>query len=452
MSPSQASSVLIVDDEPNAVRVLSAILNEEGYRVFEARHVDEAVDTLDSHEVDAVITDMKMPGRSGIDLFDHVAEHFPDVPVIFLTAFGTVESAVSAMTRGAFYYFVKPPDFLNLKGILARAVEQRQLKRELHALKQQLAGQDNQPQLVGKTLGIQKVLEVVKAIRDSESSVLVYGETGTGKELVARALHFGSARRNKPFVAVNCAAIPQELIESELFGYEKGAFTGASAQRIGRVEQASGGTLFLDEIGELDISVQAKLLRVLQEKEIERLGGNQRVSVNFRLVSSTNRDLLKEIAAGRFREDLYYRLNVVRIDMPALRERKSDIPLVVSEFLKEFCARENKVLGLSPKVMDIFRNYDWPGNIRQLRNVIERAVALAPGRDITEQELPEEIFQRPYPETERRRAEGKTLKEMEAHAIRQALEECAGNKSKVAQMLGFSRKALYKRLKDYGIS
>jgi len=449
MSDSGHGKVLLVDDEPNALRVLSAILNEEGYETCQARNVEEAMKSL-SNDLDAAITDMRMPGRDGMHLFEYVNQRFPDIPVIFLTAYGTVDSAVQAMTRGAFYYVIKPPDYGALKGILARAVTQRRLKREVNQLKSRLTAEESPSLIIGKNQAIRRVFKLIEAIRNSESSVLVGGETGTGKELVARALHFQSSRKKQPFVAVNCAAIPGQLIESELFGYEKGAFTGASARRIGKVEEASGGTLFLDEIGELELSVQAKLLRVLQEKEIVRLGGNRKVKVDFRLVSSTNRDLASEVQSGNFREDLFYRLNVVKIDLPPLRERRDDIPCLVSEFLSEFCTREGKILTVSDEVLHIFQGHFWPGNIRQLRNIVERAVVLARGPEITLQELPEEFslvkLKTTSPEPVR------TLKDIENQAVREALVQCAGNKSKAARMLGFSRKSLYKRIREFGIS
>ena len=446
-------NILLVDDEPNAVRVLSAILEEAGYLVLKAFHVAEAKRQLQENELDAVITDIRMPGEDGLQLFEHILENFPDLPVLFLTAFGSVDSAVKAMTKGAFYYFVKPPDYTALKGILARAVEQRRLKREVRQLKAQISsrgsGSVGRPTFINGSTGSRKVWENVQAIKDTESSVLICGETGTGKELIARALHFDSVRREKPFVAVNCAAIPKELIESELFGYEKGAFTGAGGQRIGKVEHAAGGTLFLDEIGELDISVQAKLLRVLQEKEFERLGGNQQIQVDFRLVASTNRDLPVEVRDGNFREDLFYRINVFCIQVPALRERSSDIPLLAVEFLREFCARENKLLALSPEVIRIFEHYPWPGNIRQLRNVLERAVVLARGKEVLSRDLPDDLL--PQTNSLPQQPSFSSLKEMEIQMVREALERCGGNKSMTARMLGLSRKALYKRIADFNL-
>lgn len=442
--------VLIVDDEPNAIKVLSAILCEDGYEVFQAPEVESAIDIICKEDLDTIITDLKMPGKDGAQLFHYVTENHPDIPVIFLTAYGTVDSAVQAITHGAFYYFIKPPDYLKLKSILARAIEQRCLKRELEVLRKMLsAGSDNY-RIIGNTPEILKVFETIESVKNSESSVLICGETGTGKELIARALHYSCLKKDKPFVAVNCAAIPRELIESELFGYEKGAFTGAVSRRIGRFEEASGGTIFLDEIGELELSLQSKLLRVLQEKEIQRLGNSKRIEVKFRLVSSTNRDLNKEVEAGNFREDLFYRINVVQLNAPPLRERIDDIPLLVSQFLKEFCIRENKVLVVSDEVMRMFQNYQWPGNIRQLKNVIERAVVLAKGNMITHRELPAEFL------SLRKKVEPasqiKTLKNIEEEAIRNAIQDCDGNKSKAAKLLGISRKAFYKRLKDFQVS
>ncbi|KAF0221861.1 MAG: two component sigma54 specific Fis family transcriptional [Geobacteraceae bacterium] len=442
-------NVLIVDDEPNAVKVLSAILSADAYRVFESNDVESAIRVLNKRDIDAVITDLKMPGKDGMHFFDYIQENSPDIPVIFLTAFGTVESAVHAMTNKAFYYFIKPPDYEKLKGILSRAVEQRLLKRELETLRRKLSAQHGPNRIFANTLEMVKIFETIEAVKDSASSVLVCGDTGTGKELIARLLHYSSLRSEKPFVAVNCAAIPRELIESELFGYEKGAFTGAVSRRVGKFEEAAGGTIFLDEIGELELPLQAKLLRVLQEREIERLGSNKKVHVNFRLVSSTNRDLNAEIQSGYFREDLFYRINVVQITVPTLKDRKDDIPLLVSEFVKEFCILENKMLTVTDEVMDVFWNHPWPGNVRQLKNVIERAVVLAKGDKITLRHLPDGFI----PEQKKPRACGsyKTLKELELQAIKDALQEHKGNKSKAAKVLGISRKTFYKRLKELQI-
>lgn len=445
--------VLIVDDEPNAIKVLSAILSKAGYKTSGAENVEMAINMIHEIDIDTIITDLKMPGRDGIELFEYAKNNFPDLPVIFLTAYGTVESAVNAMTCGAFYYFIKPPDYTKLKSILDRAIEQRKLKRELSYLRSRLVDNNSREiTILGENPEIKKVIDTIESIKNSECSVLISGETGTGKELIARSLHFHSTRKDKPFVAVNCAAIPKELIESELFGYERGAFTGATSRRIGRFEEAAGGTIFLDEIGELELSMQAKLLRVLQEKEIERLGSNTKIKVNFRLISSTNRDLQREVKEGRFREDLLYRINVVEIKLPPLRDRKEDIPLLVSEFIKEFNLREGKTVIIPEDIMNLLIDFHWPGNIRQLRNVIERAVVISRDERITIQDLPEEL--KGTIEVKKRidklknffDSDLKTLKELELEAVKDALRLSNGNKSKAAKLLGISRKALYKKL------
>ncbi|MBI4684847.1 MAG: sigma-54-dependent Fis family transcriptional regulator [Nitrospirae bacterium] len=436
--------VLIVDDEPNAIRVLSAILSKEGYNVFESFNVEKALQVMDTMDVDAVITDVKMPDKDGMQFFEHINEHYPDIPVIFLTAFGTVDSAVHTMTRGAFYYFIKPPDYVKLKGILKMAVEKRHLKREIESLRERLARSGGNMRLIGANPEMLKILDTIAAVKDSTSNVLICGATGTGKELIAKTLHYDSIRRDRPFVAVNCAAIPKELIESELFGYEKGAFTGAFSGKPGKFEEASDGTLFLDEIGELDLSLQAKLLRILQEREIERLGSNKKIKVEFRLLSSTNRDLKKEIQTGNFRKDLFYRIDVVQLNVPSLRDRKEDVPLFIAEFIKEFSAREKKIVKVSDEVMNILQNYSWPGNVRQLRNVIERAVVLAAKDKITLKDLPDDFLLQAKLSVSAGKI--KTLREIELHAVKEALKECKGNKSKAAKMLGISRKTFYQRL------
>lgn len=443
---SHKGKVLVVDDEPNALRVLSAILAEEGYHITSSDNVDKAIAIIQQVDVDAVITDLKMPGKDGMDLFEHISENYPDIPVVFLTAYGTVESAVSAMTRGAFYYFIKPPDYMNLKGILVRAIEQRRLKREVESLKLRLLDEGYRHRLIGNNPEIRRIFETIESIKESLTSVLIWGETGTGKELIARALHNSSSRKERPFVAVNCAAMPKELIEAELFGYEKGAFTGAFTRRTGKFEEAAEGIIFLDEIGELELSLQAKLLRVLQEREIERLGSNKKIKVNFRLISSTNRDLKKWVSEGRFREDLFYRINVIDIKVPSLRERKDDIPLLASSFINEFCLREKKELTVSADVLRLFQEYPWPGNVRQLKNIIERAVVLSQGKVITPSALPEEFMSVRKQKTMQNTV--RTLKDLEMQALRDALHVCNGNKSKACRVLGISRKAFYKRLKD----
>jgi DNA-binding NtrC family response regulator len=441
--------VLIVDDQPSAIKVLSAILKEDSHTVLESKSAFNAIETLKTESIDAVITDLKMPGKDGYQLFEYVKEYYPDIPVIFLTAYGTVDSAVNALTNGAFYYFIKPPDYHKLKSILSRAIEQYRLKKELEELKKQVHEACPSYRMIGASEKMSRIFRTIKSVKDSESSILICGETGTGKELVARQLHYNSSRCDKPFIAFNCAAIPGDLIESELFGYEKGAFTGALTQRKGKFEEAEDGTIFLDEIGELSLPLQAKLLRVLQEREIERLGSNKKIKVNFRLITSTNRTLPDEILAGKFREDLFYRINVVQIDIPPLRERQEDIQLMISVFLKEFCLRESKVLTFPGEIMDAFLNYSWPGNVRQLRNVMERIVVLSRNNVITSADLPEEISDNFIKNEDTPHIN--TLKQMELNAVKIALETCNGNKSKAASQLGISRKTLYKLLRDNAI-
>lgn len=439
--------ILIVDDEPTALKVLSAILEAVGFQVLQAGNVDLAIALLDDEIFDAIITDLKMPVKTGMDLFHYVQSQHPGIPVIFLTGYAKVETAVDALTSGAFHYFVKPPDYQKLKTVLALAAEQGRYHRELALLRHRCKGERDSLLIRGDDPEMKRVYDTIHGIKGSACSALIFGETGTGKELVARSLHFSGNRSSRPFVAVNCAAIPRDLVEAEMFGHEKGAFTGASQRRVGRIEAAAGGTLFLDEIGELDVSVQAKLLRVLQEKEFSRLGENNAIEVDFRLIASTNRNLRNDIQTGSFREDLFYRLNVVTIHIPPLRNRKRDIPKLALAFLDEFCVREGKFLSLGAGVMEAFQAYAWPGNVRELRNIVEGLVVLAQKRKISVDDLPREIsavdeVRTVSPESI------KTLQELEISAIREALQLCNGNKSRVATLLGVSRKTLYKRLKE----
>ena len=452
MNKHHMGDILVVDDEPNAVKVLSAILTEEGYFVHKSLDVASATNVIHNEHVDVVITDLKMPGKDGMEFFGYLKENKNDVPVIFLTAYGNVDSAVSAMLGGAFYYFIKPPDYTKLKDIIARAIRQKRMQRENEEPERTFSDAVEQNGLTGNGEKVQKISETIETIKDSSSTVIITGETGTGKELVARALHFSSKRKDTPFIAVNCAAIPKDLIETELFGCEKGAYTGAHVRRIGKFEEASNGTIFLDELGELPLDLQAKLLRVLQEREIERVGSNKKIKVHCRVICSTNRDLRKEVQEGGFREDLFYRINVIEIKAPALRERKEDIPFLLQTFVREFSEKENKVVSISEKAMNALTEYNWPGNVRQLRNVIESAVVLAKGGIISLSDLPEELrlnvkaleeIQPPTVPNERI-----TLKEIELNAIREAMKKCNGNKSKAARILGISRKAFYKRLND----
>jgi len=432
------ASVLIVDDEPNATRVLSAILRADAYSVHEAMSVDSALNLMKRNRIDAIITDVKMPGKDGYELFDHVSKHYPHIPVMFLTAYGKIDSAVTALSNGAFYYFVKPPDYQKLKQILANAISQSRT-----SIESSFTGEDALTD--SNSEAMKHIYRALASVKDKETSVLLTGETGTGKEVLANYLHYHSVRRTRPFIAVNCAAIPKDLLESELFGYEKGAFTGATVSRAGKFEEAAGGTLFLDEIGELDPALQAKLLRVLQERQVQRLGSNGKIDIGFRLITSTNRELARAIEAGRFRIDLFYRINVVHIDIPPLRDRKEDIPKLATHFLTSFCKRESKHLVFSDDMFDVFARYPWPGNVRQLKNAIERIVVMSPGPRVTINHLPEEI--RTYSSGRIHSETVQPLRSLELQAIQDALIACNGNKSSAARKLGISRKALYNRLK-----
>ncbi|HMK43875.1 MAG TPA: sigma-54 dependent transcriptional regulator [Dissulfurispiraceae bacterium] len=450
MNAPARGTILLVDDDPSSVRVLTALLSEVGYGVVSSSDVDQALRILKVADPDAIISDVKLPGRDGLSLLVHCHEHYPDIPVILLTAYGTVQSAVDAVTQGAFYYFIKPPDYAHLRNVLAIAVERRRLRREVARLRNEKESGKGGARLIFASPPMQKLYQTIEAVKDSQSSILICGETGSGKEMVARALHMGSVRAGRSFVAVNCAAVPRNLIESELFGYERGAFTGAVTRRIGKFVEASGGTLFLDEVAELDLSVQAKLLRVLQEREVHPLGSNQTIHVDFRLICATNRDLAQEVASGAFREDIYYRINVVQIQMPPLRERRADIPLLISDFIQEFCVRENKTVTISDEALEVLQNYDWPGNVRQLRNAIERAVVLGRAGRILVRHLPPEIAG-VVREQEAPRMRTLRLCDLERDAIVEALRQCEGNKSDSAKVLGISRKTLYKKIQDYDI-
>ncbi|WP_028321863.1 sigma-54-dependent transcriptional regulator [Desulfatiglans anilini] len=437
--------ILLVDNEPNSREVLAAILSEENHQVLQARDGEEAIKIIEKNALDVLITDVRMQGLDGQQLFSYVKGRHPDVPVIFLSSFGTVDSAVHAITEGVFYYFLKPPDYLKLRKTVAKAVEVHRLHQMVKE-SQDRGTQTPELKLIGRSLEIRKVMRIIETIADSECNVLITGETGTGKELVARLLYANSKRSNSDFIAFNCAAIPKDLLEAELFGYEKGAFTGAIAARVGKLEKASGGVLFLDEIGDFDVSLQAKLLRVLEEKEIERLGSNRKRRTDFRLICATNTDLRAKVAKGDFRTDLFYRINVVNINLPPLRKRLDDLEQLARMFLQDFCRREKKQMRFTDAAMKRLLGYSWPGNVRQLRNVVERGVVMAGGDTLDVEHLPPELNDavlQPGASTEIL-----PLWRLEMEAIQRALHACGGNISQTARSLGISRKALYKRIKE----
>ena len=391
-------TILIVDDEKNYLLVLEALLVDAGYEVITSDNTAEALEITMSHDLDLVITDMRMPGLDGMEFLAQLRSRQPDPPVIMMTAYATVEKAVEAMKRGAFDYITKP--FKNEELILTirKAIEMHRLKQENLLLSRELQERFQFGNIVGKSKIMRQVYEIIEKVAQTRASVLITGESGTGKELIARAIHFNSPRRDKPFISVNCSALSETLLESELFGHERGAFTGAVSQRKGRFELAHGGTLFLDEVGDMSPALQVKLLRVLQEMKFERVGGTKTLQVDARLVTASNRELDREVELGRFREDLYYRLKVVHIKVPPLRERRDDIPLLVHHFLEK-AAEVNKipVKRVSHEALKYLYQYDWVGNVRELENVIERAVILCDGDDVRPQDLPEELFQQRLP-------------------------------------------------------
>jgi two-component system NtrC family response regulator len=391
-------TILIVDDEKNYLLVLEALLVDAGYEVITSGSATEALEIAMSHDLDLVITDMRMPGLDGMEFLAQLRSRQPDLPVIMMTAYATVEKAVEAMKRGAFDYITKP--FKNEELILTirKAIEMHRLKQENRLLSRELQERFKFGNIVGKSKVMRQVYEIIEKVAQTRASVLISGESGTGKELIARAIHFNSPRRDKPFISVNCSALSETLLESELFGHERGAFTGAVTQRKGRFELAHGGTLFLDEVGDMSPALQVKLLRVLQEMKFERVGGTKTLQVDARLVTASNRELDREVELGRFREDLYYRLKVVHIKVPPLRERRDDIPLLVHHFLEK-AAKANAipVKSVSQEALKYLYQYDWIGNVRELENVIERAVILCDADDIGPQDLPEELFQQRLP-------------------------------------------------------
>lgn len=449
--------VLVVDDERNYLIVLEDLLVEDGYEVLTASSGDEAIEILRENIVDTVLSDIKMPGMNGIELLEKISEFDPDLPVILMTAFAEVDQAVDAMKKGALDHIQKPFDNADVKRALARGVEKRQLIKNIRHLETELGS------LWGNIVGTSKAMEMVfsmmKRVADTPTTVLIVGESGTGKELIARGLHKGSSRQNAPFVSINCGAIPESLLESELFGYEKGAFTGATSVKQGRFEFANGGTVFLDEVGEMALGLQVKLLRVLQEHEFQRVGGNTDIKVDVRIIAATNKDLKEEVEAGRFREDLYFRLNVVRVDVPPLRERRSDIPFLVAHFVKKFADKLGRpVPEVDPEVTRALYSYSWPGNVRELENVVERAMVLSSrGRLITADDLPSEI--RAVQDSEEdfgkliswEKGLAETLEAIEERLIRHALQRTDNVQAQAAKILGVSRSNLQYKMKKYGL-
>jgi DNA-binding NtrC family response regulator len=438
--------LLVADDEKNIREGLAAALEMDGYEVVTAADGAEGWARFQKGDIDLVITDLKMPGISGEEFLRNVGAETPGVPVIVLTGHGTVENAVAAMRDGAYDFLTKPVNLDRLSILVKRALANRELVLKNRRMEEELEHQKQFETIIGTSAPMRRVFDTISRVAPTRASILITGESGVGKELVADAIHELSPRKGKPLIKVHCAALAESLLESELFGHEKGAFTGAVSRRRGRFELAHEGTLFLDEIGEIDQNIQIKLLRVLQEKKFERLGGEETIETDVRIVAATNKNLKEEIDKGNFREDLYYRLNVVNIMVPPLRERKDDLPLLITSFLKEF-ARENgkTVEGINDKARSCLYAYDWPGNVRELRNCIESAVVMAKGAAVTEEDLPPSLRKR-SDEGWIRIPLGTSLEDSEKIIIRDTLSFLKGNKSKAAGLLGIGRKTLHRKL------
>jgi two-component system NtrC family response regulator len=452
-------TILIVDDEKNYLLVLSAVLEEEGYEVLTTASSLEALEIQKASDVDLVLTDMKMPGMDGIEVLEQIKSRDPELPVIMMTAHGTVDKAVEAMQKGAYSYILKPFDNERLTLYVKKAIATYEVVKENRRLRNAVESQYQFGNIIGKSKAMRDVFEIIQKVAPSNATVLIEGESGTGKELVAKSIHFNSPRRDNPFVAVNCSALAESLLESELFGHERGAFTGAVSSKKGRFELAHGGTLFLDEIGELSANLQVKLLRVLQEKTIERVGGVRSIVVDIRVIAATNRNLKDELRVGRFREDLFYRLNVVHIVIPPLRLRWEDIRLLVDHFIKKYASSNQSavpVKGLSQEVIRLFYEYNWPGNIRELENVIERAIILCEDGLITIKDLPNwfktNVFNARMIDSIPTGAKlYETLELIEKEMIERALKMADNVQSHAAAILGIGKSGLNQKIKKYSL-
>jgi len=446
--------ILVVDDEKTHRGMIKTVLSPEGYEIDQADDGQEAVDVVEEKFYDLILMDIRMKRMDGISALKKIKELSPGIPVIIMTAYASIDTAIEALKSGANDYLIKPVDIEELKLLVKRNLRHHQLEQENRFLKERLDEQFHFDNIIGKSPQMRKLFETIGLVAPTEATVLITGESGTGKELFANAIHLNSTRRDRSLITVNCAALPETLLESELFGHEKGAFTGAVARKKGRFEMAHKASIFLDEIGEMPLSTQVKILRVLQEREFEPVGSGDTVKVDIRIISATNKDLEEEIKAGRFREDLFYRLNVVTINVSPLRERKEDIPLLIDFFLKRYAEKNQKLIkGFTPRAMDLLMRYNWPGNARELENVIERAVILSRDDNITPGEFPGVIQGLDEKSDDMLfLAPGKSLKEVERQMIIRTLEETGGNRTRAAEILGISRRTLQLKLKEYGIN
>lgn len=458
----RSSKILVVEDDASMGFFLCEAMNKEGYQALLVPNGEEALSRLSREDFDLVILDLKLPRMSGMDVLTNMKRTHSDTTVIMVTAHGSRSVALEAIRKGAYDYFSKPFDINEMRIVVRRALEKTRLQQEVRELREKVDEKGELQNIVGKNKGMQEVFEIVKTVLDNDVTVLITGASGTGKELIAEAIHYNSSRRANPFVKLNCVAIPETLMESELFGYERGAFTGATKRKPGKFELANGGTLLLDEVGDMSLTTQSKLLRVLQEMEFERVGGVAPIRVDVRIIASTNRDLTQAVRERKFREDLFFRLNVIPIHIPPLRERREDIPLLVEHFFKLFQARYNKKIEkISEEAMDLMVNHSWPGNVRELENAVQRAVVLSRDSVIREWNLPPEIQgreEKPLPDTFRL-DDGRSLSEkmdglmrdVERRVILEALDQTKGKREEAARLLNLSLKTLYNKMKKYDL-
>jgi DNA-binding NtrC family response regulator len=449
--------ILVIDDEKSILDLLSVVFEKEGYKVETSLSATRAVELIGNDDFDMIISDIKMPKMSGMELLRYVREKRPDIPIVMITAYGTIKQAVEALKAGAMDYIVKPFDVEELKIIVAQGLEKKRLKEENIFLKKELKEKYDFENMIGKSKVMQEIYNLIEKVAATDSTVLVTGESGTGKEIAARAIHYLSTRRERSFVSINCGALPENLLESELFGHVKGSFTGAVANKKGMFEVAEKGTLFLDEVGEMSPWTQVKLLRALQDKRIRRVGGTEEIPVDVRIIAASNQDLKKGIDQGNFREDLFYRLNVISFDMPPLRKRKEDIPLLVTHFLEKYCnGMGRQMKRVAPEVIDVLESYPWPGNVRELENAIERIVAIEERGTITKASLPKEMLQ-----TNEKQDASPTLEpgfdlnavmdEISSGYVKQALQFSRGNLKEAANILGINYRSLRYLVEKHGL-
>ncbi|MFH2013327.1 MAG: sigma-54 dependent transcriptional regulator [Pseudomonadota bacterium] len=454
MSNNADPQILVVDDEEKMRNLLKKVLSIQGFSVQTAHNGIDALRKIEDTPFEVIVADMRMPEMNGMDLLKTIKHTRPEIYVVLMTAFGSIGSAVEAMKKGAYDYITKPFKMDEITLVVKKALEEKGLRKEVASLRNEVRSKYKFDNLIGKSKVMQDVFDLIRRISSSKSTVLIYGRSGTGKELVAKAVHYNSPRKDKPFVAVNCSAIPETLLESELFGHVKGAFTGAIATRKGLFEEANGGTIFLDEIGNISSAIQVKLLRVLQEREIRRVGGSENIKVDIRLIAASNQNLEEAVNRGEFREDLFYRLNVINIKLPDLKDRMDDVPLLANHFLKKYTKGNNEdIKSISKDAMNLLLEYNWPGNVRELENVIERAIALARYEEILQEDLPSKIrniqmtanWKEVLPENV-------TIEELERDYIVKTLKKTKGHKINTANILGIDRRTLYRKIKKYNIT